>query len=95
MTAQMAERIAQQWDADIVPQLVQYIRIPAKSPHFDAQGQSNGHIEAAIRLAERWVRNQPIRGLQVEIVRLPNRTPLLWFDVPGTGARTVLVTSGW
>ena len=25
------------WDDSIVPQLVDYIKIPAKSPHFDAQ----------------------------------------------------------
>ena len=91
MTAGLAERIAQQWDDDIVPRLMEYIRIPAKSPHFDAQWEGSGHIEAAIRLAEQWVRRQALRGLKVEIVRLPQRTPLLWFDVPGSGSRTVLL----
>ncbi|MGH8315993.1 MAG: M20/M25/M40 family metallo-hydrolase, partial [Steroidobacterales bacterium] len=83
--------IRAQWDADIVPQLVDYIRIPAKSPHFDPQWQTHGHIERVIRLAQAWVTRQPVRGLAVEIVRLPGRTPLLRFDVPGTGERTVLL----
>ena len=29
--------------------------------------------------------------MTVEIVRLPGRTPVLYFDVPGTGGRTVLL----
>ena len=28
--------VSAQWDGDIVPQLTEYIRVPAKSPHFDA-----------------------------------------------------------
>jgi len=95
LTLKSAERIARQWDDDIVPRLVDYVRIPAKSPHFDPAWQANGHIEKVIRLAEAWVRAQPVRGLQVEIVRLPGRTPLLVFEVPATGAasgdRTVLL----
>jgi acetylornithine deacetylase/succinyl-diaminopimelate desuccinylase-like protein len=83
--------IATQWDEDIVPQLIDYIRIPAKSPHFDPRWVANGHIERVIRLAEAWAKRQPVRGLTVEIVRLPGRTPLLYFDVPGTGGRTVLL----
>jgi len=83
--------IAAQWDADIVPQLTSYIRIPAKSPHFDPQWEAHGHIERVIRLAEDWVKRQPVRGLACEIVRLPGRTPLLYFDVPGVGRRTVLL----
>src|SRR5215212_679474 len=80
--AAIAQGIARQWDADIVPQLVDYIRIPARSPHFDAQWQANGHIEGVINLAEHWVRRQNVSGLALEIVRLPERTPVLFFDVP-------------
>lgn len=83
--------IRAQWDTDIVPQLTDYIRIPAKSPHFDPQWESHGHIERVIGLAHAWVRKQPVRGLTVEIIRLPGRTPLLYFDVAGTGDRTVLL----
>ena len=85
--------IATQWDNEIVPQLVDYVRVPAKSPHFDAAWEVHGHIERVIRLAEAWVKKQPVRGLTHEIVRLPGRTPLLYFDVPGTtkSERTVLL----
>src|SRR6266849_4304288 len=86
--------ISTQWDAEIVPQLTDYIRIPAKSPHFDPDWKKNGHIERVIALAEAWVRKQPVRGLEVEIVRLKGRTPLLYFNVPATskkGARDATV----
>jgi len=85
--------IASHWDKEIVPQLVDYVRVPAKSPHFDAAWEAHGHIERVILLAEAWVKKQPVRGLTYEIVRLPGRTPLLYFDVPGTAKseRTVLL----
>ncbi len=90
-TSALASAVARTWDTSIVPQLVEYIRIPAKSPHFDPRWEANGHIERVIRLAEAWVRQQPVRGLALEIVRLPGRTPVLYFDVPGTGSHTVLL----
>jgi acetylornithine deacetylase/succinyl-diaminopimelate desuccinylase-like protein len=84
-TAALAERIARQWDGDIVPQLIEYIRLPAKSPNFDPQWEANGHIEAAVRQAERWIRAKEVPGLTLEILRLPGRTPFLFFDVPAKG----------
>jgi acetylornithine deacetylase/succinyl-diaminopimelate desuccinylase-like protein len=92
-TTALLSSVSTQWDREIVPQLTDYVRIPAKSPHFDPQWAANGHIERVIRLAEAWVKKQPVRGLAVEIVRLAGRTPLLYFDVPGSNKsdRTVLL----
>lgn len=77
--------VSRKWDTEIVPELVEYIRIPAKSPAFDPDWERNGHIEAAIRQAERWVHGQGVAGLTMEIVRIPGRTPVLFFDAPATG----------
>ena len=82
--AQLQGRIARQWDEDIVDRLVEYVRIPAKSPHFDPRWRDNGHIEAAVRLAREWVLRQPVAGLELEVVRLEGRTPVVFFDVPAT-----------
>jgi acetylornithine deacetylase/succinyl-diaminopimelate desuccinylase-like protein len=82
--AQLQGRIARQWDEEIVAQLVDYVRIPAKSPHFDARWRENGHIEAAVRQARDWALRQPIAGLELEVVRLEGRTPVIFFDVPAT-----------
>jgi acetylornithine deacetylase/succinyl-diaminopimelate desuccinylase-like protein len=79
-------RIAEFWDDAIVPTLVEYIRIPAKSPHFDREWQAHGHIEEAARLAARWCEKNAIAGMKLEIVRLEGRTPCLYIEVPGTSA---------
>jgi acetylornithine deacetylase/succinyl-diaminopimelate desuccinylase-like protein len=84
--AALAARIARQWDDDIVPQLVDYIRLPAKSPHFDPQWKEHGHIEAAVEQARAWVARQPVRGMKLEVIRLEGRTPVLFFDIPAQGS---------
>jgi len=90
-SAALLRSTAAKWDAEIVPQLVEYVRVPAKSPHFDRNWEANGHIEAVVRQAEAWCRTQAIAGMKLEVVRLPGRTPLLFFEIPGTVARTVLL----
>ena len=70
------------WDSEIVPQLVEYIRIPNKSPMFDADWVQNGHMDRAVALMETWARAQAIPGMQLEVVRLPGRTPLIFIDIP-------------
>ncbi len=79
------------WDSRIVPTLEDYVRIPAKSPGFDRDWQAHGHLDRAVELAARWARERPVEGLQVEVVRLPGRTPVLLMEVPGTVDETVLL----
>ncbi|WP_066455301.1 M20 family metallopeptidase [Castellaniella caeni] len=73
-----------QWDDEIVPALQHYIAIPAKSPAFDPDWEKNGHIEQVVRNAAQWLEHQPVAGLKVEILRLPGRTPVLFFEAPAT-----------
>ncbi|HEX5611539.1 MAG TPA: M20 family metallopeptidase [Burkholderiales bacterium] len=89
--APLANRIARFWDDAIVPALVEYIRIPAKSPHFDADWQRNGYIDAAVELAAAWCRRNELKGMKLEVVRLPGRTPVLFVQVPGEREGTVLI----
>jgi acetylornithine deacetylase/succinyl-diaminopimelate desuccinylase-like protein len=87
------QRISQFWDDAIVPALVDYIKIPAKSPHFDKAWHKNGHIEAVVELAAAWCRKHAVPGMKLEVVRLENRTPILFIEIPSTGpsAETVLM----
>src|SRR2546429_5108044 len=91
--AAASSRIAEFWDQAIVPTLVEYIRIPAKSPNFDAEWHAHGHIDAAVALAERWCRRYAVPGMKLEVLRLPGRTPLLLLEIPATRPHleTVLV----
>ena len=74
--------VGAKWDDEIVPQLVEYIRIPNKSPMFDADWVANGHMERAVQLMEAWARAQDVPGMQLEVVRLEGRTPLIFIDIP-------------
>ena len=85
--------IDRMWDDEIVPQLVEYIKIPNKSPMFDPQWAEHGYMDAAVALLERWARQQLVAfaGATLEVVRLPGRTPLIYIDVPGSGDDCVLL----
>ncbi len=79
--AALLAHVSEQWDRDIVPQLTDYIAIPAKSPGFDPQWVEHGYIETVVRNAAAWVEAQRVDGLKLEIVRLPGRTPVLFFEI--------------
>jgi acetylornithine deacetylase/succinyl-diaminopimelate desuccinylase-like protein len=72
------------WDESIVPTLTQYIRIPNKSPMFDAKWREHGHMDAAVALVEGWCRKHSVPGMSMEVVRLGDRTPVIYMEVPGT-----------
>ena len=84
--AQARARIDAQWDGDILRQLTDYIAIPAKSPVFDPDWAAHGFIDTVVRHAADWVQAQKVPGLTLEVVRLPGRTPVIFFEIPATRA---------
>jgi len=74
------------WDRRIVPALTDYIGVPAKSPMFDAEWAAHGLLERVAVDAARWVESRKVAGLKLEVVRLPGRTPVIFFDIPATRA---------
>lgn len=81
-TRQTGRFVGAKWDEEIVPQLVEYIRIPNKSPMFDADWVANGHMEQAVDLMSDWARAQAIPGMTLEVVRLEGRTPVIFIEIP-------------
>jgi acetylornithine deacetylase/succinyl-diaminopimelate desuccinylase-like protein len=71
------------WSDSILPQLIDYVRIPNKSPLFDPDWEAHGHMEAAVQLMLRWAQAEAPAGSTVEVLRLQGRTPVLMVDVPG------------
>lgn len=90
-TRKLAEFVNGTWTDSIIPKLCEYIEIPNKSPAFDPGWKEHGHMERAVTLLEQWCRSQPIAGMTVEIVRLKDRTPLLFIDIPGASDDVVLL----
>jgi acetylornithine deacetylase/succinyl-diaminopimelate desuccinylase-like protein len=85
--------IDQCWADEIVPTLVEYIKIPNKSPSFDPDWAAHGYMDEAVALFEHWARAKLpfLPGATLEVVRLPGRTPIILIDVPGEGKDTVLL----
>jgi acetylornithine deacetylase/succinyl-diaminopimelate desuccinylase-like protein len=79
------------WTDSIVPEIVEYIKIPAKSPHFDPDWEKNGYIEDAVQQIFAWCKAQDVKGMSCEIVRLPGKTPLIFMDIPGDNDDTILL----
>lgn len=80
--------VTQAWDSKILKELTQYIEIPAKSPSFDANWEAHGHLDKVLRQTASWIEAQNVAGLTLEIIRLPGRTPVLYFDIPATRAQS-------
>lgn len=81
------------WTREIVPEITDYIRIPAKSPDFDPKWQANGHIDKAVDHMMRWAKDKirDLPGATIEVVRLKGRTPVIFIEAPGTIDDTVLL----
>lgn len=81
------------WDEEIIPALSEYIRIPNKSPAFDADWEKHGHMEKVVAMFAGWARGKlaQLPGSSLEVVRLPGRTPLIFIEVPGTAPGTILM----
>ncbi len=82
-TSDLLSSIDQYWEEKIVPSLMEYIEIPAKSPAFDSKWQDNGYLEDALQLVERWIDARQVPNLKKEVLRGDNRTPLLLLDLAG------------
>jgi len=91
--SRLKQFVGRMWDEAVVPSLVEYIRIPNKSPAFDKDWVAHGHMDAAVALMEKWARAQLARipGSTLEVVRLPNRTPVILIEIPGQGSEPVLL----
>ena len=91
--AKLGRFVEQCWDDEIVPTLVEYIKIPNKSPMFDPDWAAHGYMDEAVTMFEHWARGKLAQfpGATLDVVRLPGRTPLIAIDIPGTGNDTVLL----
>src|ERR1700743_1315891 len=92
----LREFVDRKGNDEIVPALTDYIAVPAKSPAFDADWEKHGYIERVITEAAKWAEQQPVRGLKLESVRLPGRTPVIFFESPATrsGSTDTIVLYG-
>jgi acetylornithine deacetylase/succinyl-diaminopimelate desuccinylase-like protein len=92
-TARLQGFIDNLWDEAVVPTLVEYIRIPNKSPAFDPDWAAAGHMDKAVKLLEAWAKERlpQLPGATLEVVTLEGRTPVIMIEVPGEIDDTILL----
>jgi acetylornithine deacetylase/succinyl-diaminopimelate desuccinylase-like protein len=83
--------VEQTWDDRIIPTLEEYVAIPNQSPAYDPEWQHHGYMDAAVELIAKWIRLQGIAGLELEVLQVAGRTPLICVEVPGNASETVLL----
>jgi acetylornithine deacetylase/succinyl-diaminopimelate desuccinylase-like protein len=79
------------WQQSIIERLQAYVRIPNKSPAFDAEWERHGYMDQAVDLMADWCRAAAVPGARIEVRRLPGKTPLLLVDIPGELPKSVLL----
>ncbi|HEX4492788.1 MAG TPA: M20/M25/M40 family metallo-hydrolase, partial [Acidimicrobiia bacterium] len=83
-----AKWVEQLFESSIVPTLEKYILIPNKSPMFDPEWKAHGHMDRAVELLAGWAKSNLPEGATLEVVRIGDRTPVIFMDIPATGGRT-------
>ena len=81
------------WDQSVMPSLCEFIEIPALSPSFDADWESNGYLDAAVSTFVSWVQGLSLKRLSLSVHRLENRSPLLLVEIGGDAGGEVLFYS--
>ncbi len=90
-TKKATEFVGKLWDSSIIPEISEYIKVPNKSPIFDPEWEQHGYMDTAVAMLEAWCKKQPIKDMQIEVVRIEGRTPLLFIDIPGDSDDVVLL----
>lgn len=80
-----------EWDKSVIPELIDYIRIPNKSPAFDPDWQDHGYMNQVVEQFVTWCQGQDVSGMKLEVMRLPERTPLIYIEIAGDIDNTVLL----
>ena len=63
----LAQFVERAWNDEAVPLLVEYIKIPNKSPEFDKDWEKHGHMERAVELLSGWAKQTARRTVQGEL----------------------------
>ena len=90
--AALQNHVDASWQEHILPALVRYVEVPAKSPAFDPDWARHGLIDRVLQDAADWVAARRVPGLRLEVIRLNDahgrpRTPVLLFELPASGGR--------
>ena len=73
------------WE-ELLPILMEYIAIPAKSPAFEPAWEAEGHLASAAELIRSWCETNTPADASVVMHEIPGRTPVITIELPDTAA---------
>ena len=79
------------WDDSILPTLIEYIKIPNKSPSFDPDWKKNGYMDKVLDMAKNWAEENLPEGATLTTKETVGRTPIILVDVPGKKEGNILM----
>lgn len=83
-TAAIFKFVSDQVDAELIPLLCEYVRVPSLSPAYDPEWETNGNMETAMMLLVNWAKAQPVKGLTIDIHRESGIPPMVFAEVEAT-----------
>jgi acetylornithine deacetylase/succinyl-diaminopimelate desuccinylase-like protein len=80
--------VEEEFDNNVLPSLMDFVRIPNLSRDYDPEWNTNGQLEKAAQHLLQWVEAQDIKGLKAEIIQLENLSPFLFIEIEGSDSKT-------
>ena len=76
-----------------LPALEEYVGIECLSPDFDPDWKQHGHIDHAADFLAAWCTAQAVPNSTVEIVRVADKTPVLFAEIAASNGREHVATT--
>jgi glycosidase len=80
----VGEYVGDNWKDSIIPSLSKYIEIENQSPDYDSNWETNGLLDEAINHMKKWVEEQKVEGITIEVVKEKGKTPLIFLEIKAT-----------
>lgn len=77
------EYIDGQFESTVYQNLHEFSKIPNSTPSIDPEWNTNGYQEDAAIFLLKWVQNQNLKNLNVQIYQKEERTPLILVEIEG------------
>ena len=72
------------WPARVLPALKDFVRVPNLSKFCDPAHLTNGHMQRAAKILLDWSLTAGVQGLTGGLVELPDKDPVLFFEIEAT-----------
>lgn len=79
------EYVEKHFDSNIIPNLMEYIKIDNLSPNFDLEWATNGKAEKAAAFLLNWALAQGVKGLTGEVLKKDGLSPVIFLEIEANG----------